>query len=204
MKRYFISVVVVLFLLSGCLGFKVIEYRITFDKKFETAKIEITYEDIGSDEFIRAAKDTGITATEKEEILQDHRDDFNDLLKMVQGDKSLLSGVEQGIYFKKRYLFEKDNKLNGRYEGIFENLKFDDEEESLRVLKDEILLTLKKDEDVERIETDGKLNQSKNTITISWPKTQKSIYWRQILKEEGKTLSLLDEYRKWKNKKRTD
>ncbi len=200
MKRYFVSAAAILFLLSGCLSFKAIEYRITFDKKFETAKIEITYEDIGSDKFIRAEKDTGITAAEREEILQDRKDDFADLLGMIRDDKQLLSGVEQGIYFKKRYLFEKDKKLNGRYEGIFENLKFEDEEESLRILKDEIFLTLKKDRDIERIETDGQLNQSENIITISWPKTQKSIYWRQILKEDSETVSLLDEYRKWKAK----
>ncbi len=200
MKRYFISAAAILFLLSGCLSFKAIEYRITFDKKFETAKIEITYEDIGSDKFIRAEKDTGITAAEREEILQDRKDDFAELLGMIRDDKQLLSGVEQGIYFKKRYLFEKDKKLNGRYEGIFENLKFEDEEESLRILKDEIFLTLKKDRDIERIETDGQLNQSENIITISWPKTQKSIYWRQILKEDSETVSLLDEYRKWKAK----
>ncbi len=200
MKRYFFSAAAILFLLSGCLSFRAIEYKITFDQKFETAKIVITYEDIGSDKFIDAKKDTGLTATEKEEILQDRKDDFAELLGMVQDDKQLLSGVEQGIYFKKRSLFEKDNKLIGRYEGIFENLKFEDEEESLRILKDEIFLTLKKDDDIERIETDGKLNQSENIITISWPKTQKTIYWRQILKEDGETLSLLDEYRRWKNK----
>ena len=200
MKRYFISAAAILFLLSGCLSFKAIEYRITFDKKFETAKIEITYEDIGSDKFIRAEKDTGMTAAEKEEILQDRKDDFAELLGLIQDDKQLLSGVKQGIYFKKRYLFEKDKKLNGRYEGIFEDLKFEDEEESLRVLKDEIFLTLKKDKDIERIETDGQLNQSENIITISWPKTQKTIYWRQILKEDTETVSLLDEYRKWKEK----
>ena len=200
MKRYFISAAAILFLLSGCLSFKTIEYRITFGKKFEIAKIEITYEGIGSDKFIRAEKDTGITAAEREEILQDRKDDFAELLGMIRDDKQLLSGVEQGIYFKKRYLFEKDKKLNGRYEGIFENLKFEDEEESLRILKDEIFLTLKKDRDIERIETDGQLNQSENIITISWPKTQKSIYWRQILKEDSETVSLLDEYRKWKAK----
>ena len=197
MKRYVFSMMTIVFLLSGCLSFKAIEYRITFDKKFETAKIVITYENIGSDKFLRVETDTGMTDAEKREILQDRRDDFTELLTMVQDDEPLLNGVEQGIYFKKRYLFEKDNQLYGRYEGIFANLKFEDKEESLRILKDEIFLTLKKDNDIERVETDGRLKQLENIITISWPKTQKSIYWRQVLKEEEEAVSLLDEYRKW-------
>ena len=199
MKRYYISAAIVLFLLSGCLSFKAIEYRITFDKKFQTAKIKISYEDIGSDKFISSEKDTEMTAAERKEILQDRKDDFAELLGMIRDDKQLLNGVEQGIYFKKRYLFEKGGKLNGCYEGIFKNLKFEDEGESLRVLKNEILLTLSKDTDIERMETNGTLRESEDMITISWPKTQNTLYWRRILKENGKTLSLLDEYRKWKS-----
>ncbi len=202
MKRSFIAAVVILFLLSGCLSFKAIEYRITFDKKFEIGKIVITYENIGSDKFVSVKTDTAMSSVEKQEILQDRHDDFIDLVHMTQDDEQLLNGIKQGIYFKKRYLFEKDNALNGRYEGIFTNLRFDNKEESLRILKDEIFLTLKKDEDIERIETNGQLNQTENIITISWPKTEKTIYWRQILKENSETVSLLDEYRQWKTKKK--
>ena len=71
---------------------------------------------------------------------------------------------------------------------------------SLSVIKDEIFLTLKKGNDIVRVETNGHLNKTENVITISWPKTQKSIYWRQILKEDSEIVSLLDEYRKWKKR----
>jgi len=203
MKRSNLLIIPLLFILTACLGFRSLEYRIEFDENFNTGKIVITFEDIVSDNFVNSDdKDEADSTIQK--TLEKRKKDFEDVLEMVETDEGLLDALEQGIYLKKRYLFEAEGKLSGRWEGIFEELKFDHEEESLRILKDEIFLTLKKDSDIERVETDGHLNQSENIITISWPKTQMNIYWRLILKKDTEAVSLIDEYQAWKGNRNSE
>ena len=197
MKRSILLLMPLIFILTACLGYRSLEYRISFDENFNSGKIMITFEDIVSDNFINPdTKDEADSTVQ--EIIKKRKNDFDQVLEMIEDDEELLDALEQGIYLKKRYLFEAGGKLHGRWEGIFKELTFTHEEESLRILKDEIFLTLKKDSDFERVETDGRLSQSENIITISWPKTQHEIYWKLILKEDqGQAVSLIDEFRKW-------
>ena len=198
MKRIFIPGIVVLFLLNGCLSFRATEYRITFDEKFKQGKIQIIFEDIQSDHIQDPTKTDSLNINE---IKRKRQGDFDGLLEMIEDDESLLDAVEMGIYLKNRYLEEKDGHLNGYWEGIFNNLKFDDEKESLRVLESEIVLNLKIDAEDDSVHTNGKLTGSGKYVCITWPKTEHELYWKIVTKEsEEKSVSLIDEYLKWKEK----
>ena len=196
MKRMIFSLIAVLFLLNGCLIVRSFEYRISFDENFNRAKIKIIFGDLRSDHISDATKMDSVAI---KELQQKRQGDFDELLEMITDDEPLLDAVGMGIYLKKRYLFASENLLNGCWEGIFGDLRFTEEEESLKVLKNEIVLKIKKDDDTEYIETDGKLLELGEYIQITWPKTQRDIYWKLISKDDPTaSISLLEEYQKWK------
>ncbi len=194
------SLIAILFVLTGCLGYQAVEYRIFFNENFKGGKVQITFEDIRSDNDVQFIESDKKNSLEIAETRRKRMGDFDDVIKMCTSDEELIDAMDQGIYLKERYLFESNNKLFGRWEGIFSELKFD-EGDSLRVLKDEIYLTMEADNDTERIETDGNLTLTGNRFTITWPKTKCDIYWKIILKEQEKARSLINEYRAWRDKK---
>ena len=194
------AVLPLLFMLTGCLGFRALEYRIQFADNFKTGQITITFEDIQSDNLILPEEIANADTAEHKRILKKRAGDFEDVIDMCESDEQLLDAMEQGIYLKKRYIFECNNKLHGRWEGIFSELRFD-EGDSLKILKDEIYLTMKLGSDTERVETDGRLIRNDNRMKITWPKTQQNIYWKLIIKEADDSSSLINEFRVWRDNK---
>ncbi len=195
MNRVLLSLMVVLFLVNGCLVVSATEYHITFDEKFKRGKIKIIFNDLRSDNIPDPAKKDSVFVSEMQRKRQG---DFDDLLEMVKDDESLLDAVDMGIYLKKRYLAEANGQLNGYWEGIFNKLRFTDEKESLQVLDNEIVVKIKKEDEDDYVETDGQLSDHGDYVQITWPKTQHEIYWKIISKEDKTgSVSLINEYRKW-------
>lgn len=195
MKRIIFSLVTVLLFVQGCLVVRATEYRITFNESFNRGKIMITFQDLRSDNI---ADSTQMDSEAYQKIAGRQAGDFSELLTMVTEDDPLLDALEMGIYLKKRYLVDQGECLDGRWEGIFEHLQFTEQGEALKVEEKEIVLTMKKDEDTDRIETDGQLSETETHFQISWPKTQHEIYWRLISDESSEqSVSLLKEYRNW-------
>lgn len=200
MKRLtFALLICMIFIFTSCLGYRGIMYRIFFNENFKSGSIVMTFEDIQSDNDIRLEDATQLDSAKTAKINRERASDFKSLLKMCQDDQELIDAMDQGIYLKKRYLYENNGKLFGRWEGIFSELKFD-EGDSLKILKDEIYLTMEMESGAERIETDGQLVQEGKRFTITWPKSKRDIYWRLIMKEEDDATSLIDEYRAWRDK----
>jgi len=211
MKRSVILAGLISLFLSGCLGFRSIAYQLEFDDSFNKGKIKVTFEDIRSEELI--IPDFNIFSEKKEKkseseeekaqrIKQAKKDDFKELLDTYQSDDMLLDMVKQGIYIKDRFLYEKNGKLYGGFNGIFQNLKFDEDDFILNVLQDSVQLIVSSDNETERIETNGAKKQDETGTIITWPKTQRTLYWRVVLKTENpeKSHSLVDLYREWKKK----
>jgi hypothetical protein len=136
---------------------------------------------------------TNIQSSESESEKQ--LEDFDILIKYFQDDQFLLDQLSDGIYVKDRKLFEHNGQLTGRYDGIFRNLKFDNEE--LKMANDEYIILI--DDDHEIVETNGTIVKSEKNILISWPKTQKELYWKVKIKEKFQAYSLLKLFRNWKN-----
>ena len=171
--------IVFLLFIFGCLTFETAEIRIVFNDNSQTeGTIEVTYSNI----------QTG------EALLKDQVDDFNDLIEYYREDGFLLDQISDGIYIKKRDLFEENGKLVGKYIGIFRNLKFDND--PLKLVNDEFIVLM--DESDELVETNGKIVKSEKNVFISWPKTQKELYWKLKMKREAHTTSLLEMFREWK------
>ena len=180
MKRLIIfPLIIFLIFIYGCLTYETAEVRIVFNENSNNeGTIEITYTNLESGEA----------------LLKDQQKDFEELIKYYQGDQFLLDQMADDIYIKKRELFEKNGKLIGKYSGIFRNLKFDNE--PLMTLNDEYIMVM--DDDDEVAETNGKVVKSEKNVFISWPKTQKELYWKVKMKGEPQTYSLLEMFRKWK------
>ncbi len=204
MKRItFFILFSVLYFLSGCLGYRAVEWRIQFNDDFKGGKVTVTFEDLTSEELNFFPPKDSSAVQKAERIRWQKKQDFKQLLETYQGDQFLLDGVDMGIYIKERRLYEKDGKLFGSFSGVFTNLK-PDEEVFLKINKDAIIVTLQNDRNVERIETDGHKVVGEEETTITWPKTKHNIYWKVVLKKEKPELShsLVDEFRLWENGKK--
>ena len=93
-----------LMFLSGCLTFDFWEVRIVFNEgSDQKGKIFITYSGLASDS----------------DSLDKQENDFNEVIESYIEDDFLMDQVREGIYVKKRELFEKDGKLIFNYSGIF-------------------------------------------------------------------------------------
>lgn len=181
MKKILFPLIIFLVFIYGCLTYETAEIRIVFNENSgNEGIIEVIYTNI----------ETG------EALLKDQQKDFQELIEHFQGDQFLLDQISDGIYIKNRELFEKNGKLIGKYRGIFRNLKFDDE--ALKTANDEYIMLM--DDSDEVIETNGKIVKSEKNVFISWPKTQKELYWKVKMQGEPQTFSLLEMFRDWKNK----
>jgi len=199
--KFAVLMLAIFFIFPGCLTFRSINHHIIFNENFTMGKIRITFEDLRSMEFRFFDKDKDENLSKEEAIKQQKEDDFEELVKLYQEDDLLLDEVQKGIYVKERQLYEKNNVLYGSYSGIFNKLNFD-EGEYLKILKDEIVLNLKADDDVRKIETNGSLDQTDDNVLIFWPKSEHEIYWKLIMKEDkgdtNNVYPLIDLYHKWK------
>jgi hypothetical protein len=183
MKKLFnISIVLlILFIIPGCLRFGSIEYRITFDENYSGGSVAIFYRDI----------------TSSDSTVEKQQGDFDDVVQMINSDEFLLDQLNDGVYVKERRLFEENGKLNALIKGIFRELHNNDM--SLKVDKEEIVLTFKEDDD-SRFESDGKVMQTENNVIITWPKTTHEIYFKVFPVKDEKIYSLIDYYREWNAK----
>lgn len=171
---------VFLIFILGCLTFETVEFRIVFNENsFTDGTIEVIYNNIQS----------------SEAELNGQQKDFDELIRHYQGDQFLLDQISEGIYIKNRELYEKNGILIGKYKGIFRNLKLDSE--SLKTNNDEIVLLIESDAN-DVIETNGKIIKSDKNVFISWPKSQKELYWKSKMNGDGKTGSILAMFREWK------
>ncbi len=213
MKRSILLAGIISLFLSGCLGFRSIAYQLEFNESFNKGKIKVTFEDIRSEELTihdfnllkdKTEKKT-VSAEKKAQHIEDtKKEDFKELLDMYQSDDLLLDMVKQGIYIKNRFLYEKNGKLYGGFNGIFQDIKFDEDDFVLNISQDSIRLIISPDNETERVETNGLMRQDKNTTVITWPKTQHTLKWRMVLKsgDPEKSHSLADLYKKWEKNDR--
>jgi hypothetical protein len=126
------------------------------------------------------------------------REDFQELLDMVNGDKFLLDGLEEGIYIQERKIAEENGQLIAYEKGIFRNLKFDNEQ--LAIKGDERILTFN-NEDKDKIECNGKMINLENNTLLVWPKDQRDLYIKVISSKPDSLSALLPYYREWKKAK---
>ncbi|MBN2426675.1 MAG: hypothetical protein JXR46_11095 [Calditrichaceae bacterium] len=194
-------------LLTGCLTFQSLEYRIVFNDNFNGGRVTVRCEDIGSIKCsvnFSMSEKSETREISKAEIDSMKREDFAELLKMYEGDDMLLDEIKRGVYIKERRLFEDDGKLCFEYDGIFRELSLDEEEE-LTVLNEIITIRFELDDFTDKVETDGKLERKEKLVTITWPKTKKEIYWKIFYNQETDpdkpVYSLIDNFRSWNKEK---
>jgi hypothetical protein len=108
----------------------------------------------------------------------------------------LLDQVDEGIYVKKRELYEKEGKLIGIYSGIFQNLKIDDNDIKTRNDERYILLDIEPDM---KIETNGKVYRSENNALLVWPLDKKKLKIKKtILDYDNVGYPILEYFKNWK------
>ena len=73
------AILPLLFILTGCLGFRALEYRIQFADNFKTGQINITYEDIQSDNLLSSDNITPADSAEYSRLLKKRMADFESI-----------------------------------------------------------------------------------------------------------------------------
>ncbi len=181
MRKYFLSaIIIVSFLLPGCLIYSTVKYEIEYNENFTMGTVKVTYTNLRDSE---ADKDK-------------QKKTFIDLVEMLEEDDFLLDNIDDGIYVRERYLYEENGQLIGSYSGIFKRLKIDSEE--LKTKENERILIIDKDEG-DIVTANGKVLESEDSFIISWSKDVRKLEFT-VKKSLGKpTYSLLDYYREWKN-----
>ena len=193
MKNILLTIFVIVLSLSltGCLTIRQYTVTINIKENSDIKDIVAVYEDIRSGQEIK--KDEN----EREKMLNE---DFLYIVKCYQNNDYLLDLVDNGVYVKNRELYEENATLCMRVTGITRNFKPDGAEEGLRIIKDERVLSLKKDDD-EEVSSDGTITETEDRILISWPKDQKSISWTVKTINDDKDvilLPLVGKFREWK------
>lgn len=177
----FVSMILFIILLNGCLTYRVVEFTIDYADDFNSGNFAATYTDIRSSE----------TEVEKQ------KKDFDELIQLYEDDMFLLDQLDEGIYVKERTLYEKEGILVGGYSGIFQTLQIDNNEMKVRNEERYILLDISPSEG---IETNGKVYRSENNALLVWPKDQKQLKIKKIVKDYDKRgFSILEYYKNWKN-----
>jgi len=183
MKKFICTGLILFFVFfSGCLWYQVTEYIIHYSDDLNSGTITVRYNNIMS--------------SEKEQTKQ--KDDFNELLKMLNEDGFLLDQMKEGIYVQERRLVEENGRLNAYYKGIFRNLTIDDEQSSIQNNERIIILSNK---DKEKIESNGKVIKSEENTILTWPKEQRDIYIKVTSTETDTLYPLIDFYREGKKVK---
>lgn len=182
MKNFImISLLSFLVFLSGCLTYERISFRVIFDDPGKKLSGKV---------FVSAI---GIASTE--DSLPKQKADFEQILEFLEGDDFLLDELKNGIYIKNRTLLKEKGKLVFKYDGIFNELTFDDEDFKINIMSDKIIATLDLDDDIEN--TNGIIEKDSLHTYIKWPKGSKEIYWEYKLDDADKTYSLLPFYEDW-------
>ena len=179
MRKYsLISVIITIFLISGCLTYSSVKYEIVFNEELTGGVVKVTF--------------TDLKTTEEDTAKQ--RKDFLNLVELLFEDDFLLDNIEEGIYIKERDLFVDNEKLNVTYSGIFRSSKL--AEKDMRTTENERILRFDKNEgDV--ASSNGKVVETKDSFIFSWPKDLKTPEFK-INRKMEKSFSMLDYYKAWK------
>jgi hypothetical protein len=102
------------------------------------------------------------------------REDFNYLVELWRGDKTLIEQArDDGILVKHRELFIRDNKIFFREIGIVENLK------NIETSPDGSVIRMKWDDsDGEITGTNGHIVKRDGEIFVEWPKNATELRWK--------------------------
>jgi len=186
MKKIFIpAFILLIFFVSGCLTYERISFRVIFDEPEKKLSGKV---------FVSAF---GVASTE--DSLAKQKEDFEQIVEFFEGDDFLLNEMKNGIYIKNRRLVKENGKLVFKYDGIFDELTFDDDDFKIRIINEEIIATLDLDDDIEN--TNGVVEKDSIHTYLKWPRGTKEIYWDYKIDNKGKTYSLLPYYKDWlKNK----
>jgi hypothetical protein len=180
MRKLICTGLILLFLsFSGCLWYQVTEYIIRYADDLSSGTITVRYHNIM----------TG----ENDPIKQ--KEDFDELLKMLNGDGFLLDQMKAGIYVQERSLVEENGQLNAYYSGIFRDLTIEDEKTSIQ--NNERIIILSND-DKEKIESNGKIIKSEENTILTWPKEQRDIYIKVTSTVSDTLYPLIKYYQDWK------
>jgi hypothetical protein len=164
--------------ITGCLTYSTVEYRLKFNEDLMSGTITVQYSDIRS----------------SEEKIEKQKGDFQDLVELVREDDFLLDSIEEGIYIKERKLFLEKGKLNGSYFGIFRDINLDDE--AFKFNNDERRIVMSINED-SQVESNGKISKNDKSVLITWPKEEREIYIKMIESSNAKHYLLTDYYNDW-------
>ena len=102
--------------------------------------------------------------------------------------------MKSGIYVKNRSLVKEKNKLVFKYDGIFDELIFDDDFE-IKIINDELVAIFNENDTIEK--SNGKIESDSTHTYIKWPRTTKEIYWELKMDEKEKVYYLLPFYEEW-------
>ncbi len=155
--------------MSGCLFPEKIETRVRFSGKnsktgeFEQAQVTILYHNISS------------AAEDEKKLTQD----FEELLK-GEKDEGSEDEVDDGMIIKKRHVYIENGKINVRAEAVPEDGKIEDV-----IANGERILVLERQDDIELIETNGKIFKTEENYIIVWPESLEEIYWIQRFHAEN-------------------
>jgi len=185
-KMYILGLLSLLITISGCLTYERISFKVVFDDPGKKLSGRM---------FVAAI---GVASTE--DSLAKRKEDFDQIVGFLEGDDFLLSEMKNGIYIKNRSLQKEKGKLVFKYDGIFDELNFDDDNFKIKIIKDEIIAIMDQDDDIEH--TNGYVEKDSIHTYIKWPKSTKEIYWDYRIDNKEKNYSLLPFYEEWlKNKK---
>ncbi len=168
--KYFIALLL-LFGISGCLFPEKIETRVRFlgrnskTAEPEQALVTILYYDVSSS-----------AGGEK-----DLKEDFAELVKLEKGEGAE-EEIEEGMIIKKRHVYIENGKINIRTEALPEDGTIEDV-----IANGERILVLEIHDDIELVETNGKVFKTEENYIIVWPESLEEIYWVQRLHADSES-----------------
>ena len=179
MRKYsLLSVIITIFLISGCLTYSSVKYEIVFNEDLTGGTVKVTFFDLKSTEADTAKQ----------------RKDFLSLVELLFEDDFLLDNIEEGIYIKERDMYVENGKLNVTYGGIFRSSKL--AEKDMRTTENERILRFDKNKgDVAT--SNGNVVETEDSFIFSWPKDLKNPEFK-INRKMEESYSMLDYYNEWK------
>ena len=179
MRKYsLLTVMITIFLISGCLTYSSVKYEIVFNEDLSGGSVKVTFFDLKSTEADTAKQ----------------RKDFLSLVELLFEDDFLLDNIEEGIYIKERDMYVENGKLNVTYSGIFRSSKL--AEKDMRTTENERILRFDKNKgDVAT--SNGNLVETEDSFIFSWPKDLKNPEFK-INRKMEESYSMLDYYTEWK------
>jgi hypothetical protein len=177
----FCCLLILLIILSGCLVYETVEYRVNLNPDGKSGTIYIKFGNIES--------------SEAEPTKQN--EDFEELLSKWKDDKYLLERMNDGVYIKKRELTLDHGVLVWQEVGVFsdvqkmkDGISFDDTTH----------ITLAKDETV--LSTNGTVLLSKDSTVVVWPPHTRDLRIKIQQRDFKPTSHFVNKFRDLKKKQK--